>query len=482
MDPTPSNTSATTPPDPVADPSPDPQPGLPNAELPPLPAATVTPDQIEREPAFVVPPGPPIRTRRRWRPIVVPIALFLVAVLGGGALFIGGFALGSQRATTAGTAADLQQEFAPFWEAWDAITQQYALGPVDRHALIEGAIGGLFKAVDDPYSGYMTSEEYKQSLEGVTGQFEGIGAEIGTQATDGSGSCTPISATCQMVVIAPLAGSPAEKAGLKAGDIVTAIDGSSTNDLTLDDAVAKVRGTRGTTVTLTIQREGEAQPIELTITRDVIVVQDVTSKTFENDTVGYLKIAHFSANVGKDFHAALQEQLGKGIKSFVLDLRGDPGGFVPEAVSVASEFIPAGKSIFWEEYAGGRQQETTATANGLATDLSIKLVVLVDKGSASAAEIVAAALQENGRAELVGDTTFGKGTVQIWQLLSQDAGGFRLTVAKWLTPDKNWIHGKGITPDVAVSTEGAAAGTDPILDKALEVLKTESAEALKVAA
>jgi carboxyl-terminal processing protease len=460
----------------------DPDPDSPSAAMPLLPDASRTPDDFGREPAFVVPPGPPIHPRRRWRPIVVPIAVFLVAVLGGGALFVGGFALGSQRATTAGTAADLQQEFAPFWEAWDAITQQYALGPVDRHALIEGAIGGLFKAVDDPYSGYMTSEEYKQSLEGVTGQFEGIGAEIGTQATDGSGSCTPISATCQMVVISPIEGSPAEKAGLKAGDVVTAIDGSSTNDLTLDDAVGKVRGKRGTTVTLTIQRKGEAQAIELTITRDVIVVMDVTSKTLENGTVGYLKIAHFSANVGKDFQAALKVQLEKGIKSFVLDMRGDPGGFVPEAVSVASEFVPAGKPIFWEEYAGGRQQETDSTAGGLATDPSIKLVVLVDKGSASAAEIVAAALQENGRAELIGETTFGKGTVQEWQLLSGDAGGFRLTIAKWLTPNKNWIHGKGIVPDVAVSTEGAAAGTDPVLDKALEVLKTESAEAFKVAA
>ena len=466
MDPVPSATHP--------DPAPDAQPDSSSADVAAFPESPETPDQLGHEPAFVVPPGPAIRPRRRWRPIVVPIALLLVAVLGGSALFIGGFALGSQRATTAGTAADLQQEFAPFWEAWDAITQQY-VGTVDRHALIEGAIGGLFTAIDDPYSGYMTSEEYKQSLEGVTGQFEGIGAEIGTQATDGSGSCTPISTTCQMVVIAPIEGSPAEKAGLKAGDVVTAIDASSTIGLTLDDAVGKVRGTRGTAVTLTIQRKGSADSIDLTITRDVIVVKDVTSKTLENDTVGELRVAHFSANVGKDFHTALQEQLGKGIKSFVLDLRGDPGGFVPEAVAVASEFVPAGQPIFWEEYAGGRQQETTATSGGLATDPSIKLVVLVDKGSASASEIVAAALQENGRGTVVGETTFGKGKIQVWQLLSQDAGGFRLTIAKWLTPDKNWIEGKGITADVAVSAEGAAAGTDPVLDKALEVLTSVSA-------
>jgi carboxyl-terminal processing protease len=425
-----------------------------------------------RPPEFVVQPAPAVGRRPRWRSVVVPVALFLVALIAGSGLFIGGFALGSQRATTAGTAADLQHEFAPFWEAWDAITQQYALGPVDHHALIEGAIGGLFKAVNDPYSGYMTSEEYKQSLEGVTGQFEGIGAEIGTEATDGSGSCTPISATCQMVVIAPIEGSPAEKAGLKAGDVITAIDGASTDTLTLDAAVGKVRGQRGTQVTLTIERKGSTAPIQLTITRDVIVVKDVTSKTLEGGTVGYLKVGHFSANVGKDFHAALQALIGQGITSFVLDLRGDPGGFVPEAVAVASEFVPEGKPVFWEEYAGGRQQETTATASGLATDPKFTLVVLVDKGSASASEIVAAALQENGRARLVGETTFGKGTVQEWQLLSQDTGGFRLTIAKWLTPDKNWIHGKGIAPDVAVSAENAPAGTDPVLDKAVALLKT----------
>jgi carboxyl-terminal processing protease len=430
--------------------------------------------------AFVVAPTP-VRPRRRWRGAVVAVALFLVAVMAGGALFLGGFALGSQRATTAGTASDLQDEFQPFWEAWDAITQQYP-GDVDRHKLIEGAIGGLFTALGDPYSGYMTSEEYKASLEGVTGQFEGIGAEIGTQATDGSATCSPISATCQMVVIAPLDGSPAETAGLKAGDVITEIDGTSTNGLTLDAAVNKVRGPRGTQVVLTITRKGATGTLKLTITRDVIVVKDVTAKLVEDGKVGYIKVAHFSSNVGKDFQAALKDQIAKGVTSFVLDMRGDPGGFVPEAVTVASQFLGTDKVVFWEEYAGGKQADTKANADGLAVDPKYKLVVLVDKGSASAAEIVAAALQENGRAELVGETTFGKGTVQEWQLLSHDTGGFRLTVAKWLTPDKNWIHGKGIAPDVAVSAEGAAQGTDPQLARAIQVLESESAGALAPAA
>lgn len=463
--------------------------GLPEASVTPVqgsPAATEaapTPSpeggsSTPNEPAFVVPPTPVAPPRRRWRPIVVPVAAFLVAILAGGGLFVGGYALGSQKAATPGTAADLQQEFQPFWEAWNAITQQYAGGPVDHHALIEGAIGGLFTALNDPYSGYMTSEAYKQSLSSVTGQFEGIGAEIGSQAKDGSGNCTPLSATCQMVVISPIDGSPAQKAGLEAGDIITAIDGTSVDGLTLDDAVNKVRGPRGTQVALTIQRSGSAAPIQLQITRDVIVVKDVTSKTLENGTVGYIKIAHFSTNVGADFRTALKAFLDQGIKSYVLDLRGDPGGFVPDAVSVASEFLGPDKVVFWEEYAGGTQQETKADSDGLATDPSIKLVVLVDKGSASASEIVAAALKENGRAQLVGTTTYGKGTVQEWQLLSGDTGGFRLTIAKWLTPDKNWVHNTGVAPDIAVSADGAASGTDPILARALEVLGSMSADAV----
>jgi len=469
------------PPGDPASPGPDaPDSPLTDTSIPPM--TDVGASEPLADTAFVVPAtrvgGPP----RRWRAVVLAVAGFVVAVLAGGALLLGGFALGSQRATTAGTSAELQREFEPFWEAWNAITQQYAGGTVDRHALIEGAIGGMFDALEDPYSGYMTSEEYKRSLEGVTGQFEGIGAEIGTEATDGSGSCSPISATCRMVIIAPIEGSPAEKAGVKSGDVVSAIDGSTTDGLTLDDAVAKVRGPRGTQVTLTLQREGAAEPVELTITRDVIVVKDVTAKTLENGTVGYLRVAHFSANAGADFKAALKEQLDQGITSFVLDLRGDPGGFVPEAVAVASQFVGGDAPIFWEEYAGGRQQETKADPNGLATDPRYKLVVLVDKGSASAAEIVAAALQENDRAKLVGETTFGKGTVQEWQLLSQDAGGFRLTIAKWLTPDKNWVHGKGITPEISVSGEGAPAGTDPVLARALEVLSSQSADLQRQAA
>jgi carboxyl-terminal processing protease len=456
------------------------EPATPAARTTEIAPAAVLTAPSATEPAFVVAPTP-VRPRRRWRGPVVAIAVLLVAVMAGGALFLGGFALGSQRATTAGTAASLQDQFQPFWEAWDAITQQYP-GDVDQHKLIEGAIGGLFNALGDPYSSYMTSEEYKASLEGVTGQFEGIGAEIGANATDGSGSCSPISATCQMVVISPLDGSPAETAGLKAGDVITEIDGTSTNGLTLDQAVNKVRGPRGTQVVLTITRKGTTDPLKLTITRDVIVVKDVTAKLVEDGKVGYIKVAHFSSNVGKDFQAALKDQISKGITSFVLDMRGDPGGFVPEAVSVASQFLGTDKVVFWEEYAGGKQSDTKADAGGVAVDPKFKLVVLVDKGSASASEIVAAALQENDRAELVGDTTFGKGTVQEWQLLSNDTGGFRLTVAKWLTPDKNWIHGKGITPNVAVSAEGAAAGTDPQLAKAVQVLESEAAGALAPAA
>lgn len=457
---------------------PDPEPVMPG------PDAT-TPAGLE--PASDGPPGPvpfpPIRPvfEARRRPRAAYAALFVVAVLAGSALFVGGFALGSQRAATAGTPVELQETFTPFWEAYDAIISQY-VGEVDRKRLVEGAIKGMFDAIGDPYSGYMTSEEYKQSLQGISGQFEGIGAEIGTEADDGS-ACDPIGPTCRVVIVAPLDGSPAEKAGLRAGDVVLAIDGATVEGLRLDDTVKKVRGKKGTSVTLTVRREGVAEPFDISITRDVITVKDVSARLLAGDTVGYLRVASFSSNVGADFKAALQKQLDAGIRSFVLDLRGDPGGFVDAARTVASQFIGSGP-IFWQEYAGGRQVENEAESGGLATDRSIRVVVLIDRGSASASEIVTGALQDHARATVVGETSFGKGTVQEWQLLSNDTGGYRLTIAKWLTPDKRWIHGSGIVPDVPVTVDpNAPTGTDATLEKALDLLRvTPSASRLLRAA
>jgi carboxyl-terminal processing protease len=272
--------------------------------------------------------------------------------------------------------------------------------------------------------------------------------------------------------VSPIEGSPSEKAGIKAGDIIVAVDGTSLDGLTVDGARDKIRGKKGTEVTLSIVR-GSAKPIDIKVVRDVIISKEVVTKDLAGGQVGYIDVTGFSDNAASKFHDALQADLKAGKTRIILDLRGNPGGYVTAAKAIASEFIKDGP-IFWEEDADGTQNETPATGNGLATDPSIKLVVLVDKGSASASEIVAGALQDRKRATIVGETSFGKGTVQQWIQL-QDGSALKLTIAKWLTPNKRWIHHVGIIPDVAVTTPAdVGPNNDPALDKAVEVLTKDS--------
>jgi carboxyl-terminal processing protease len=392
-----------------------------------------------------------------------------VAVLAGGALFMSGYTLGRQMALEPGTPPTQADAFDPFWETYDAITKRYAGGEVDRDALIQGAIRGMIEALDDPYSSYLTSQEYRDSLQGISGQFEGIGAEIATEAADGTQGCATLGPDCRLVIVAPLDGSPAERAGLLAGDLVLAADGSPLDGLTVDGARDRIRGPKGSTVTLTIER-GDDEPFELEITRDVIQQREVRSEALGGGSIGYVRLAGFSDNAATQLEDEIQAHLDEGRTSLILDLRGNPGGYVTAARDIASEFIADGV-IFWEEDAAGGQVATDAKAGGIATDPALEIVVLVDRGSASASEIVAGALQDRERATLVGETTFGKGTVQQWQELTGEGGAFRLTIAKWLTPDKRWIHDTGIEPDVAVALpEEIPAGTDPILDRALELL------------
>lgn len=413
-------------------------------------------------PGFVQPPG-----RVRTSGPLLAVAVVAVAILAGAALFLSGFSLGRQLATTPGTPPEAEL-FTPFWEAYRAVTEQYAGGEVDRKKLVEGAIKGLFQALGDFYSSYLTSEEYQQSLQDLSGQFEGIGAEIGTiDATGKTSSCVTLGADCRLVIVAPLADSPAEKAGLLPGDVVVAIDGQPADGLTIDAARDRIRGKKGTAVVLTIERQGTRQDIR--IVRDVIVQREVIVRELAGGTVGYIRLTAFSSNSAEQFHAALERFVSAGVKKLIVDLRGNPGGYTTAARDIASQFIGSGP-IFWQEDAHGNQIATEATPGGLATDPSIRVVALVDRGTASAGEILAGALQDTGRATLVGQRTFGKGTVQQWSLLSDDAGGFRLTVAKWLTPNKRWIHGTGLTPDVVVEATPSSPTDDPVLDKALELL------------
>jgi carboxyl-terminal processing protease len=436
-------------------------------------AAKPSDDRIEPAgdalaPAVVVDPGASPRASSRGRtPAIVAIAMLVV--LAGGALFLSGWTMGRQAALTPGTPVDEAEAFQPFWDTWRAVTERYAGGEVDRRKLIEGSIKGMIGALEDPYSMYLTSDEFKATLRDISGEFEGIGATIGTVDAAGvTSGCTDLGPDCRMVIIAPIPDSPAEKAGLRPGDVVIAIDGEPVAGQTLEEARSKVRGPKDTAVVLTVERDGTA-PTDIEIVRAVIVSPEVDARDLADGKVGYLRLIGFSEHAAEELARVAADDIKAGKEALVLDLRGNPGGFVTAARSIASQFLADG-TVFWEEDADGNLQETVAETGGAATDPAIPLVVLVDGNSASASEIVAGALQDRGRAKLVGTQTFGKGTVQQWTQLEDDAGGFRLTVAKWLTPDKTWVHGTGITPDVVVDETSAKPGDDPVLERALEEL------------
>jgi carboxyl-terminal processing protease len=328
----------------------------------------------------------------------------------------------------------------------------------------------MVEALGDPYSSYLTPDEYKSSLQGIEGEFEGIGAEIGTVGSDGAAKdCTPLAPDCRLGIIRPIESSPAERAGLQAGDVVVAVDGGSLDGSTVDQARDRIRGPKGSSVTLTIVRDG-GEPFDVKVTRDVIQQKEVVSHDLADGKVTWIRVSGFSSDAAGDVHTALKDALDKGERQIILDLRSDPGGFVDAAVDIASEFIGSGP-IYWQEDSKGNQVATDAKPGGLATDPDIQLIVLIDGGSASASEIVAGAIQDTGRGQLVGQQSFGKGTVQQWNVLEGDNGGFRLTIAKWLTPDKRWIHHEGLTPDVVVDIPAdTPPDQDPTLDKALELL------------
>ena len=410
---------------------------------------------------------PPARRPRRLP--VVQISIVIVAVLAGSALFLSGYSLGRRTASDPGTPASQDTAFQPFWDTYHTIEDRYAGSSVDQTTVIQGAIRGMIGSLDDPFSAYMTSDEYRASLQTISGQFEGIGAELASQAPDGTQGCAPLGTACHLVITEPIDGAPAQRAGLSVGDVIVEVDGASVDGLTVDAARDRIRGPKGSVVQLAVQRGGTAA-MSVTITRDIVQSKEVSSKVLAGGSVGYIKLGGFSDAAADDIVVALRDQLAAGRTKLILDLRGNPGGYVTAARKVASQFIGSGV-VFWEQDSSGNQTPTQALTDGVATDPDVKLVVLIDGGSASASEIVAGALQDTGRATLVGQQSFGKGTVQQWQELTGDGGAFKLTVARWLTPDKRWIHKVGLTPDVPVTLPNPVpTGADPDLAKALEVL------------
>jgi carboxyl-terminal processing protease len=422
-----------------------------------------------------VPASPVLPRRSSARTPILAMAMVVVAILAGGSLFVSGFLVGQRSAEQPGTPASSEQAFQPFWDTYNTILKRFALGGEDQQSLVRGAIKGMVDSLGDPYSAYLSPDQYREGLQDLSGQFEGIGSEIGTTSAKGATSdCTTLGTDCFLTVVSPLEGSPSEKAGLKAGDQIVAVDKTPLVGLTVDAARDKVRGKKGSEVVLSVLRGGD--PMDITVVRDVIISKEVVTKALGAGAVGYIAITGFSDNSAAKFHDALQADLKAGQKNIVLDLRGNPGGYVTAARQIASEFIASGP-LFYEQASDGTQSETTATGQGIATSDDIHVVVLVDKGSASAS-----ALQDRKRATIVGETSFGKGTVQEWIQL-QDGSALKLTIAKWLTPDKHWIHHVGIVPNVPVAAPTDPASTkDPALDKAVELLTKASAAALRPAA
>lgn len=355
----------------------------------------------------------------------------------------------------AATPADLQALFGPFWEAWNLVHQEYVDQPVDDAALMRGAIKGMMEALGDEHSSYLDPVSFEQASAELSGEYEGIGAFVDTT-------------TEYLTITSPMPDSPAERAGLQPGDQVIAIDGEDMTGVDAELARRKVLGPAGTTVHLTVLRAGESTPLEFDVIREKITMKSATGEMLE-DGIAYVQVNTFGGKTTPELLATLNTLLAQDPAGMILDLRNNGGGYLSTSVEVASQFLSDGV-VLYEQYGDGARTTYEVESGGLATE--IPMVVLINEGTASASEIVAGALQDYGRARLVGVTSYGKGSVQNWIPLSDDQGAVRITIAKWLTPNERTIHKIGLTPDVVVemTEEDYQADRDPQLDKAIQLL------------
>ncbi|TBL73035.1 S41 family peptidase [Paenibacillus thalictri] len=307
------------------------------------------------------------------------------------------------------------------------------LNEVDHDKIVNGAINGMLATLEDPFTVYMDQKEAKQFDESITSSFQGIGAEVSLE--DG-----------KVTIVSPIKGSPAEKAGLHANDVIVSINGDKLDGLTLNQAVMKIRGPKGTQAKLDVVRPGTTEPIQFIVVRDDIDVETVFSEMLQNG-IGKIEIRQFSSNTSKRFKEELKNLEGQGMKGLIIDVRNDPGGLLSSVVEIAEPFVPKGKAIVQIENRKG-EREQTPSAGG---DRNYPVTVLINKGSASASEILAGALHDSAGSKLIGETSFGKGTVQVtFEKEMGDGSNIKMTVYKWLTPAGTWIHKKGITPDIPV--------------------------------
>lgn len=342
-----------------------------------------------------------------------------------------------------------------FWDAWDIIEKNYVKQPVNDTQLFYGAIAGSVAALGDPHSVFFDPDTTKEFTEELSGRFEGIGAEIAMKND-------------HITIIAPLPDSPAAKAGLMAGDMILAIDGQETIGMSLDFAVNKIRGPKGTEVDLRISRDDADEPKNYKIIRDKIKIQSVKWEMLDNNIV-HLKLLYFNEDTEAAFNQAILQIIAKNPKGIIFDMRNNPGGFLDTAISVSSEWID-NNVIVYEKSSDGSMKEHKSVGQARLKDFPT--VVLINDGSASGSEIVAGALKDYDIAELIGEKTFGKGSVQSMFPLA-DGSSIKLTIAQWLTPKENMIDGQGIEPDIEVklTPEDFNNDKDPQIDKAIEILK-----------
>lgn len=352
------------------------------------------------------------------------------------------------------TDEELQELFKPFWESWDLLHENFVDQPLDDMALMRGAISGMLAATGDKHTSYMNPEQFAQANAEMSGEeYTGIGAWVNTTGE-------------YIEVVSPMKNSPAEKAGLKAKDIVIAINGEDMTGTPGDLALQKILGPAGEPVTLTIRRGEDI--LEFTIVREKITVPAVEYEMLEGD-IAYIALNTFNELATDQVRAALKELLAQNPKGLIFDLRNNGGGFLVTAIEITSEFVSKG-IVMYEEYGDGSRESYNAQPGGLATE--IPLVVLINEGTASASEITAGAIQDYGRGTLIGVTSYGKGSVQNWIPLRTEAGGVRITIARWLTPNGNQINEVGLTPDIEVpyTQEDVDADRDPQLDAAINFL------------
>lgn len=349
-------------------------------------------------------------------------------------------------------------DFSLMWEAWHQLEEDYVSPEsFDYQQMVYGAIRGMVESIGDPYTLFFDPEETDTFLEDVSGRFEGVGMEIGIR--DG-----------QLQVIAPIEGTPAEKAGLRPGDKIIKIDDVLTIDITIEEAVTLIRGPKGTEVVLTIMQDEWEATREFRIERAVIEIPSMEWELKDNN-IAHIKLYHFSERSDYDFQIIAVEILNSPAEKIILDLRSNPGGYLERAQDIAGWFLERGQIVVIEDF-GGKQEQEVYQAKGNARFVDYPLVVLINQGSASASEILASALRDNRGVKLIGETSYGKGSVQKLQALS-NGSSLKITVANWLTPNGELIHDKGLEPDIKVemTDKDYQEEKDPQLDKALEIIK-----------